>query len=45
MTDTIRVLLVDDQELIRLGFRLVLEAGPQAGGGWRVVATLPTGAP
>jgi signal transduction histidine kinase len=22
-----------------------LEAGPQAGGGWRVVATLPTGAP
>ncbi|WP_212743128.1 response regulator transcription factor [Microbacterium sp. 2FI] len=26
MTDRIRVLLVDDQELIRLGFRLVLEA-------------------
>lgn len=26
MTDTIRTLLVDDQELIRLGFRLVLEA-------------------
>lgn len=26
MTDIIRVLLVDDQELIRLGFRLVLEA-------------------
>ena len=22
-----------------------LEAGPQAGGGWRVVATLPTGVP
>ena len=29
MTDTIRVLLVDDQELIRLGFRLVLEAEPE----------------
>ena len=28
MTQTIRVLLVDDQELIRLGFRLVLEAEP-----------------
>ena len=28
MTDSIRVLLVDDQELIRLGFRLVLEAEP-----------------
>ncbi|WP_309104272.1 response regulator transcription factor [Microbacterium sp.] len=26
MTETIRVLLVDDQELIRLGFRMVLEA-------------------
>lgn len=26
MTDTIRVLLVDDQELIRVGFRMVLEA-------------------
>lgn len=26
MTDRIRVMLVDDQELIRLGFRLVLEA-------------------
>lgn len=26
MTETIRVLLVDDQELIRVGFRLVLEA-------------------
>ncbi len=26
MTDQIRVLLVDDQELIRLGFRMVLEA-------------------
>jgi len=26
VTDTIRTLLVDDQELIRLGFRLVLEA-------------------
>lgn len=26
MTDPIRVLLVDDQELIRLGFRMVLEA-------------------
>ncbi len=26
MSDSIRVLLVDDQELIRLGFRLVLEA-------------------
>jgi DNA-binding NarL/FixJ family response regulator len=28
MTTPIRVLLVDDQELIRLGFRLVLEAEP-----------------
>lgn len=28
MADTIRVLLVDDQELIRYGFRLVLEAEP-----------------
>lgn len=28
MTPPIRVLLVDDQELIRLGFRLVLEAEP-----------------
>ncbi|WP_109212128.1 MULTISPECIES: response regulator transcription factor [Microbacterium] len=28
MTERIRVLLVDDQELIRLGFRLVLEAEP-----------------
>lgn len=28
MNDTIRVLLVDDQELIRVGFRLVLEAEP-----------------
>lgn len=28
MTDRIRVLLVDDQELIRVGFRLVLEAEP-----------------
>lgn len=28
MTDPIRVLLVDDQELIRVGFRLVLEAEP-----------------
>ncbi len=26
MTDAIRVLLVDDQELIRVGFRMVLEA-------------------
>src|SRR5690606_22344286 len=26
MTEVIRVLLVDDQELIRVGFRLVLEA-------------------
>jgi DNA-binding NarL/FixJ family response regulator len=26
MTDTIRVLLVDDQQLIRIGFRLVLDA-------------------
>lgn len=28
MTDTIKVLLVDDQELIRVGFRMVLEAEP-----------------
>lgn len=28
MTDQIRILLVDDQQLIRLGFRLVLEAEP-----------------
>lgn len=28
MTDPIRTLLVDDQELIRVGFRLVLEAEP-----------------
>jgi len=28
VTDPIRVLLVDDQELIRVGFRLVLEAEP-----------------
>ncbi len=28
MTDPIRVLLVDDQDLIRVGFRLVLEAEP-----------------
>ncbi|GAA4479849.1 response regulator transcription factor [Microbacterium panaciterrae] len=28
MTEPIRVLLVDDQELIRVGFRLVLEAEP-----------------
>lgn len=28
MTDSIRVLLVDDQALIRIGFRLVLEAEP-----------------
>ncbi|MCS3844306.1 response regulator transcription factor [Microbacterium sp. AK031] len=28
MTESIRVLLVDDQELIRVGFRLVLEAEP-----------------
>jgi DNA-binding NarL/FixJ family response regulator len=28
MTEQIRILLVDDQELIRLGFRMVLEAEP-----------------
>lgn len=28
MTDTIKVLLVDDQELIRVGFRMVLDAEP-----------------
>ncbi|MDT4981938.1 MAG: hypothetical protein QOG07_3817 [Pseudonocardiales bacterium] len=28
MTGTIRVLLVDDQELLRLGFRMILDAAP-----------------
>jgi DNA-binding NarL/FixJ family response regulator len=44
MTDPIRVLLVDDQELIRVGFRLVLESEPdlvvvgEAGDGAAAVA-------
>lgn len=44
MTDPIRVLLVDDQDLIRVGFRLVLEAEPdmvivgEAGDGASAVA-------
>jgi len=44
MTDPIRVLLVDDQSLIRIGFRLVLEAEPdieivgEAGDGAEAIA-------
>lgn len=44
MTDPIRILLVDDQDLIRVGFRLVLEAEPdmivvgEAGDGDEAVA-------
>lgn len=44
MSDRIRILLVDDQELIRVGFRLVLEAEPdleivgEAGDGLQAVA-------
>lgn len=44
MTDPIRVLLVDDQDLIRVGFRMVLEAEPdmsvvgEAGDGEEAIA-------
>ncbi|MDQ0614813.1 DNA-binding NarL/FixJ family response regulator [Microbacterium sp. W4I4] len=48
MTDPIRVLLVDDQSLIRIGFRLVLEAEPdivivgEAGDGAEAIAQTAT---
>lgn len=48
MTDPIRVLLVDDQSLIRIGFRLVLEAEPdfeivgEAGDGADAIAQTAT---
>jgi len=48
MSDSIRVLLVDDQELIRVGFRLVLEAEPdidvvgEAGDGATAIAQART---
>ena len=47
---TIRILLVDDQELVRAGFRMVLDAQPdmsvvgEAGDGAAAIATLRTGA-
>lgn len=40
MTDPIRILLVDDQQLIRMGFRMVLEAEP----GFTVVGEATNGA-
>jgi DNA-binding NarL/FixJ family response regulator len=36
---TIRVVLVDDQELLRLGFRMILDAMKM---GWRSSGKLPT---
>ena len=39
MTDPLRVLVADDQELVRAGFRLILEAG-----GFDVVGEAPDGA-
>lgn len=40
MTDRIRILLVDDQQLIRMGFRMVLEAEP----GFEVIGEATNGA-
>lgn len=51
MTEQIRILLVDDQQLIRLGFRLVLEAEPdllvvaEAADGVEAVAAARTHSP
>ena len=39
MTDPLRVLVADDQELVRAGFRLILEAA-----GFDVVGEAPDGA-